>query len=70
MFSDIPKKFWQSKTVVTNLIMALFGVAAIFGFTPPVGAEPETVVGAVLAIGGVLGALFRVNATQEVEVGA
>lgn len=68
MFSDIPKKFWQSKTVVTNLIMALFGVAAIFGYTPPIGAEPETVVAAILAVGGVLGAIFRVQATQEVEV--
>lgn len=59
------KPILQSKTVVTSILLAGFGVATSLGVLPKSLNNPRTV-GAVVTVGGFLAGLFRKKATKKI----
>lgn len=59
------KAWWQSKTIIVGIIGGLFGVLSFFKVLP-VELDQEQIVSAVLAVTGVLAAVFRKGATAEI----
>jgi hypothetical protein len=63
---DNTKPWWASRTIWVGLVGAGFAVASALGVVPA-GLAQENVLEGVLAVTGVLAAVFRAKATVEVK---
>lgn len=63
---ETTKPTLTSKTVLTNLALAIYGVLAFFNIVPSGLDDPETFA-AVAVIGNLLAAYFRKRATAKLQ---
>ena len=61
------KSVFFSKTAITGLLLALFGLLNTLGILPA-GFDATTLVNGILVVGGVLVTIFRAVATKKVTV--
>ena len=61
------KSVFMSKTAITGVLLALFGVLNALGVLPA-GFDATTLVNGVLVVGGILVTIFRAIATKKVTV--
>lgn len=64
-FGPDTKPWYQSKTIVVNLVAAVFAVLAVFNWVPS-DLSQEEVVNAILGIVGVATVVFRIGASQPI----
>lgn len=61
------KSVFTSKTAVTGILLALFGVLNALGVLPA-GFDATALVNGLLVVGGILVTIFRAVATKKVTV--